>query len=217
MNKSNYILLGVAISYILIAIIQINIDGLLPASVYVTVAFVSLEFTTFEMLKSTTCFLIHSLKVINIIAKSRTEFIERSIKTYDRFNVLGNETKFLKNELTMLPNSDILVQNNRKIKALEKFIMAVSGIQIVICTIQIMITPLKLIPYDKLTNKMINAMTLISFAFMFLSYFISNISDNHNNDQKEKCRVSSSYSDSASRQMQVFPDSRRFVKMSFSK
>ena len=181
MNKSNYILLGVAISYILIAIIRINIDGLLPASVYVTVAFVSLEFTTFEMLKSTTCFLIHSIKVINIIAKSRTEFIERSIKTYDRFNVLGNETKFLKNELTMLPNSDILVQNNRKIKALEKFIMAVSGIQIVICTIQIMITPLKLIPYDKLTNKMINAMTLISFAFMFLSYFISNISDNHNN------------------------------------
>lgn len=189
MNKSNYILLGVAISYILIAIIQINIDGLLPASVYVTVAFVSLEFTTFEMLKSTTCFLIHSLKVINIIAKSRTEFIERSIKTYDRFNVLGNETKFLKNELTMLPNSDILVQNNRKIKALEKFIMAVSGIQIVICTIQIMITPLKLIPYDKLTNKMINAMTLISFAFMFLSYFISNISDNHNNDQKEKWHI----------------------------
>ncbi len=53
LNKSNYILLGVAISYILIAIIQINIDGLLPASVYVTVAFVSLEFTTFEMLKST--------------------------------------------------------------------------------------------------------------------------------------------------------------------
>ena len=189
MNKSNYILLGVAISYILIAIIQIKIDGLLPASVYVTIAFVSLEFTTFELLKSTIGFLIHILKVINTIAKLRTEFIERSIKTYDKFNILSNETKLLKKELIMLPSSDTLVQNNRKIKALEKFVMAVSCIQIVICTIQIMITPLKLIPYDKLTNKMINVMTLISFAFMFLSYFLSSINDNYNNYQKEKWHI----------------------------
>lgn len=36
------------------------------------------------MLKSTTSFLIYSLKMINIIAKSRMEFIVRSIKTYDK-------------------------------------------------------------------------------------------------------------------------------------
>ena len=87
MNKSNYILLGVAISYISIAIIQIRVDGLLPASLYVTVAFVSLEFTAFEMLKSMINSSIHSLQRINMIAKSRTDFIERSIKTYDRFKV----------------------------------------------------------------------------------------------------------------------------------
>lgn len=53
LNKSNYILLGMATSYILSAVIQIRTDGLLPATLYVTVAFVSLEFTIFEMLKST--------------------------------------------------------------------------------------------------------------------------------------------------------------------
>ncbi|HBV81864.1 MAG TPA: hypothetical protein DEB74_03510 [Lachnospiraceae bacterium] len=189
LNKSNYILLGMAISYILIAIIQIRLDGLLPATLYVTVAFVSLEFTTFEMLKNTTDFLICRLDMINTIAKSRTEFIEKSIKTYDKFNVLGNETELLKNELAILPNRDTLSQNNRKIKVLQKSVMAISCIQIVICTIQIMITPLKLIPYDKLTNELINVMTLLSFAFMFLSYFLSSINENQKNYQGERWHI----------------------------
>lgn len=160
-----------SISYILIAIIQIKIDGLLPASLYVTVAFVSLEFTTFEMLKSMINSSIRSLQRINIMAKSQTEFIERSIKTYDKFNDLNNEIKCLKDELTMLPDNDNCAKNNRKIKYLRKICSLMSCIQIVICTIQIMITPLKFIPYDKFTNEVINVVTLVSFAFMFLSYF----------------------------------------------
>lgn len=189
MNKSNYILLGVAISYILIAIIQIRVDGLLPASLYVTVAFVSLEFTVFEMLKSMINSSIHSLQRINMIAKSRTDFIERSIKTYDRFNVLNNETKWLKDELKMLPNNDNLAKNNKKIKYLRKLFSIMSCIQIIICTIQIMITPFKFIPYDKLTNKVINVVTLFSFAFMFLSYFFSNFWDGDDAFQEERWHV----------------------------
>lgn len=50
-----------AISYIFIAIIQMKIDGLLPVSLYVRVAFISLEFTAFEMLKSMINSSTHSL------------------------------------------------------------------------------------------------------------------------------------------------------------
>lgn len=189
LNKSNYILLGMAISYILIAVIQIRTDGLLPATLYVTVAFVSLEFTIFEMLKSTIGFLIYSLKMINTIGKVRTKFIDRSINAYDKFNVLRNETELLKNELAMLPDNDSLVKNNRKIKYWEKILSIISCVQVTICTIQIMITPLKLIPYDNLTNELINAITLISFAFMFLSYFLSSIKDNQKNYQEERWRI----------------------------
>ena len=57
------------------------------------------------------------------------------------------------------------------------------------CTIQIMITPLKLIPYDKLTNELINVMTLVSFAFMFLSCFLSSIKDKQKNYQEERWRI----------------------------
>lgn len=189
LNKSNYILLGMAISYILIAVIQIRTDGLLPATLYVTVAFVSLEFTIFEMLKSTIGFLIYSLKMINTIGKLRMEFIDRSIKAYDKFNVSGNETKLLKNELAMLLDNDSLVKNNRKVKYWEKILSIISCAQITICTIQIIITPLKLIPYDNLTNKLINVITLISFAFMFLSYFLSSIKAEQKNYQEERWHI----------------------------
>ena len=189
MNKSNYILLGVAISYILIAIIQIRVDGLLPASLYVTVAFVSLEFTAFEMLKSMINSSIHSLQRINMITKSRTDFIERNIKIYDRFNILNNELAWLKDELKMLPNNDDLLKNHRKISRCKKILFIISCIQVIVCTIQIMITPLKFIPYDKLTNEVINVVTLISFAFMFLSYFFSNLWDGNDDFQEERWHV----------------------------
>lgn len=84
---------------------------------------------------------------------------------------MNNEIKWLKDELTMLPNNDNLSKNNREIKYLRKIFSLMSCIQIIICTIQIMITPLKFILYDKLTNEAINIVTLVSFVFMFLSYF----------------------------------------------
>lgn len=64
-----------------------------------------------------------------------------------------------------------------------------SCIQIFIYTIQIMIKPLKFIPYDKLTNEVINVVTLVSFAFMFLSYFFSNLWDGDDAFQEERWHV----------------------------
>ena len=54
MKNSNFILLGVAVAYIVIAIIQGSADGTLSANIYVTVAFLSLELTILEAIKSIT-------------------------------------------------------------------------------------------------------------------------------------------------------------------
>ena len=102
---------------------------------------------------------------------------------------MNNEIKWLKDELTMLPNNDNLSKNNREIKYLRKIFSLMSCIQIIICTIQIMITPLKFILYDKLTNEAINIVTLVSFVFMFLSYFFSNLWDGHNVFQEERWHI----------------------------
>ncbi len=171
LNKNNYILLGMAISYMLIAIIQVRIDGLLPAAVYVTIAFVSLEFTLFEMTKSMIGYSINIMKKMNMNLKLQAEIIEKSMKIYNKFGGFDNEIQTMKNELKILLQSDKSTVNNIQIKRLEKIRYVISCIQVIICTVQIMIAPLKVIPYDKLTNKVINVITIISFAFMFLSYF----------------------------------------------
>lgn len=189
MKESNYILFGVAVSYFLIAIIQMEIDGLLPASLYVTVAFVSLGFTVFEMLKSLIDCLVHNLQKTDINVKSHTEFIKRRIKTYDKFNVLKSESRKLKDELTMLSYDENLTKNNGKIKRLKRLFSVMSCIQTIVCTMAIMIMPLKLIPYDKLTNKVINVVTLGSFAFMFLSCFFSNLWNQHSDFQEERWHI----------------------------
>lgn len=160
-----------AISYILIAVIQIRIDGLLPASLYVTVAFVSLEFTILEMLKSMTINLIHGLNKFNEMNKMNVELFRRSVQTYSKFTFLNKEMKEYEDAITILSNDSNLNKNNERIKKLSKMISIVSCAQVIICTIQIIIIPLKAIPYDKMTTKVINAITLISFAMMFLSLF----------------------------------------------
>ena len=189
MNRNNYILLGMAISYILIAIIQIRIDGLLPASLYVTVAFVSLEFTIMEMLKSTTKYLIHRLNKADEMNKENVELFKRSIKTYSQFAVLSEDAKEYEDAMTISIKDDISNINSKKVKKLIKLNSSVSCVQIIVCTIQIIITPLKAIPYDKMTTDVLNAMTLISFAMMFLSLFFSSIWDDYNSDLMEKRKV----------------------------
>lgn len=68
--------------------------------------------------------------------------------------------------------------------------VAISYILIAIKQIRVDgLLPATIKTFDKLTNKMINVMTLISFAFIFLSYFSSGIRDNHNNYQEERWRI----------------------------
>lgn len=189
MNKSNFIFLGMATSYILIAIIQSSIDGTLPASIYVTIAFVSLEFSALEILKGLINFLIYNIKQLNTNVKWQKDFIDRNIKVYNNFDVLNDEVTEMKNELTMLQNNYDISKNSRIIKYWEKILSVVTCVQIIICTIQIIVIPLKLIPYDKLTNKVINVVTLASFAFMFLSYFLSNIYNDSSRDMEESMNI----------------------------
>lgn len=178
-----------AISYILIAVIQIRMDGLLPGSLYVTVAFVSLEFTILEMLKSTTKYLIHGLNKSNEMNKANVELFRRSIKTYSQFAVLSEDTKEYENAMTISIKDSKSYANSKKVKKLNKMLSIVSCVQIIVCTMQIIITPLKAIPYDKMTTGVLNAITLISFAMMFLSLFFSSIWDDYNSDLMEKRKI----------------------------
>ena len=190
MNKNNYILLGMAISYFIIAVIQMRIDGLLPASLYVTVAFASLDFSIMEMIKNLGIYLLRKTNELIEMNKSYSYLFERSIKTYSKFTVLDEDIKEYENAMISLQNDDKKFNKYiKRAKFLYQIISIVSCAQIIICTIHIIITPLKAIPYDKMTTETINTLTLISFAMMFLSFFFSSIWGGYDSDSMEKQEI----------------------------
>lgn len=174
LNKSNYIFLGVAIGYFVIAIVQSTEDIILPAAVYVTITFVSLELTLFETIKKLLELIVKNMKQLNAKIKWQEEFIDRIIKIYYKFSDCDVEIRKMKSELTELKSNYDILRNVKTIKKMEKLISFTTCIQTIFCTVLIIITPLKLIPYDSFTSKLINTLTIMSFAFTFLSYFIFN-------------------------------------------
>ena len=189
MKNSNYIFLGVSISYFIITLIQLLSANALSANVYITVAWVSLELTLFELLKTIVNAYIASIKKHCNLCSEYLSLLKRNR------DALKNNAEFT--TLTQNYNTKIEdVQNDLKIKNSGKRIIlaksllsALTVLQMVFCTVQFIIIPLKAIPYDALTNKTINILTLLSFSFMFLSYFISSLIQNGEQQQQEKLDI----------------------------
>lgn len=83
-----------------------RIDGLLPASLYVTVAFASLDFSIMEMIKNLGIYLLRKTNELIEMNKSYSYLFERSIKTYSKFTVLDEDIKEYENAMISLQNDD---------------------------------------------------------------------------------------------------------------
>lgn len=179
MSKGNYFILGIAISYLIVAFIQFINSQTLGAAVYITVSFVSFEFATIELIKSLINMIKENLNIGEKIINDEYERLKSTIASAEKFESLQNETLRCKSELENLEKISTKFKNKNKryIEISQKLYSVLSALQIIICMVQIIITPLKLIPYDLLTNKTINVISLISFAMVFFSYFIINMNE----------------------------------------
>lgn len=185
MSKGNYFFLGIAISYFIVAIIQWNIPGALSATVFVTVAFISLELTISETFKIILDGWLNNYKSIINVAKERLLEIENILPIIKKYPSLKEDVNKLQDEKAYITDIIQTKEQSKTVSFIEKAYSLLFALQIVICTIQIIITPLKLIPYDIITTKTINIVTLLTFSIMFLSYFISNIGK----DSDERMRI----------------------------
>ena len=79
------------------------------------------------------------------------------------------------NSLEKIKDKNILAKNNKKIALYEKMIHLIEFFEILSSTIMLFITPLKLIQYDNITNRINSILALFSFAFIFLSLYINNV------------------------------------------
>lgn len=195
--KGNNLILGLAVSYIIIAIIEIVTPGNLGASVYVTVAFVSLELSALELLKT----IIESIeKYLNSRKKlidGKVIQLQNTIEIIKNYDNLHEKAKECENELEKL--KEAVTKNNKYnyIRLFNNIYSVTAVIQSIVCVIQIMITPLKIIPYDALTNNVINICGLVSFAMLFFSCYVTNFASERINlmllEQETKDRISSYY------------------------
>lgn len=185
MSKGIYFFLGIAISYFIVAIIQWNIPGALSATVFVTVAFISLELTISETFKIILDGWLNNYKSMINVAKERLLEIENILPIIKKYPSLKEDVNKLQDEKAYITDIIQTKEQSKTVSIIEKSYSLLFALQIVICTIQIIITPLKLIPYDIITTKTINIVTLLTFSFMFLSYFISNIGK----DSDERMRI----------------------------
>lgn len=189
MSKGNYLFLGIAISYLVVATIQFSVPGVISASVFVTVAFVSLELTILETVKIISNNFVKTNKVMVKVAEERCLEIENILSIIKKYSVLEEDTNKLQDEKAYL--KDIIKTNSqsRKIIFIEKATSLLSAFQIVFSIIQIIVTPLKIIPYDIFTTKTINIVTLLAFSMMFFSLFVSNVENDRYERIQEKLLV----------------------------
>lgn len=174
-RKSNYFVLSLFVVYIIIAIIQISLDGLLPAWLYVSISFVSISISSCEVLKSILALIIKILKKQLATTNKFIDNISRNINIYSYYDKLKDEKEILCNSLEKIKDKNILAKNNKKIALYEKMIHLIEFFEILSSTIMLFITPLKLIQYDNITNRINSILALFSFAFIFLSLYINNV------------------------------------------
>lgn len=189
--RKNYTLLALAVVYGIVAIMQLFADGIFSIRLYYSVAFISLLTTLCEFLKSST-------KWIRLLEKERSDnILERQnrikehIAVFDKCPALFELTEAYKNSFEDM--SKYLDQKPERIHVKflkfldieESILPFVEIFQILFVTI---ITPLKIVPNNLLTNKTISILSLLSVAFAFLSIYMNEVVSNMIDQAQEKRR-----------------------------
>lgn len=172
-RKGNYFLLSLFAVYMIIAIIQFAEKSLLPAWLYVSISFVTVNVTICETLKS---IMIGTIKLSKNTIATENRFINnlnKMAKVCSKFDKLNLERDSLINLLNEISKTDTCDKATKKIKRAEKILHFFEFLEVFLCTAIILITPLRVIPYDIFTTKMISAMSLFSFSLIFFSIYIN--------------------------------------------
>ena len=174
-TKNKTIYLGIAAAYVTLAIVQITRKDLLPLSLYSTVAFVSLELTLLELLKT----IAHYIELIHL---RRITSRENAIKIYkeysdafSRFQGLEKEVEENEKVIDRISNELLNLKKRISIKILRGTVKWLTIFQIIFCCVQVALSLTHTIPYDLSNEKTTNAVSLVSFAALIASYYFNGL------------------------------------------
>lgn len=197
--RKNHTLLALAIVYGIVAIIQIIAPEILAIRLYFSVAFISLSTTLCEAIKSSINWICTIKTTATAIAIDGTKTIGKDIELIKQYPFLAELKERLQAEYDDLSKYLKPGEETAHDKRLRKIDSIIPFIEIFDILLFAIITPLKIVPNDLLTNKIINIMSLLSVAFAFLSIYISDNISSRLEYYKEKsrtyCQISDFYLD----------------------
>ena len=128
MSSGNVLYLGIAASYFAIAIIQWRAPGLLPTSLYESVAFVSLNITIMELIKT----IFQYMKAIYVrqieVTQDEIELCNKHIEVLSKFAPLKDETEKHAEYLSSLEKRTKKLRENKTIQWLERAIISIRSV-----------------------------------------------------------------------------------------
>ncbi len=173
MNRGNILYLGIALSYIVLAVIQWNAKAMLPIKIYYSIAVISNGLTILELIKT---LLSNIKKNHNSLYKTTYDELNICDKHMVVFERLGVNIEEIQPYITYKSKLNDRIKRlkiqEKRIQYLAKFIELMSYFQILYACLTITTVSLKHIPDDLRTNKLIGALSLLSFAFIIFDSYI---------------------------------------------
>lgn len=173
-SKTNFTLLSLAIIYFILAFVQMSIPKMLPASLYVGISFVAVVVSISEV---TISMLRRTIELNTFIIKYDSSLIQAQKRAKSITENATDKTCISDSikELSERVFDEVrLKKADQSISRAKKLIIAVEFIEVFMSVAILVITPLKAIPYDFNTNKLLSSLSLISFGLIFFAIYSNN-------------------------------------------
>lgn len=173
-HRKNYSLLALAIVYFIIAIIQFFAHGILGTQLYFSIAFISLNTTLCEFVMGLAKLIRASNHQITEIISETKHNAKKHIELLERYPQLSAFTEqYQRSYNVMVKEESNLPKKERRRKFLNFVESIIPFVEIYSILSVAIITPLKIIPNNFQTTKVINVLALLSVALAFLSIYVN--------------------------------------------
>lgn len=177
MKRGYFLYLGIAITYISLACIQLSRPEMLSISIYSFVAWASVELALLELIKTLSQYIQRFRLQIIHIKEDELQLCKRQAVAFAKHPKLSEELAVSKAKQHEIEKELARLKRKKDVQYLGKAVNAITFTQIAGCFIMFAICITTNTPDNTATNKMIGILSLLSFAFLFISYFVKSSAD----------------------------------------
>lgn len=186
MKQANILLLGIGIAYAALALIQWIQPALFPISLYLGVAWASLCISILEMIRSANQLFRTNIQRMDKSNSAQQEIMNRLSAVLQNYDNLKSESEAVNAASQELEDNRKERQKYQKIVHILMIVEKVlTIIQVAMCGLMLILTPLRKIPNDIENNKVLGVLGLITFAMLFFSAYFQNRYDLKDMQEKQ--------------------------------